>query len=113
MNMKWQAEKTTAQNLGLIKELFMCMRNVCNAFVAFDLNPDHRCLICNKHNVVVCVLCESKICYTFMLIVTPNGLRSNVGDPCSLCRLLTIKIITNTTRSNSIMAVNTPIITST
>lgn len=48
-----------------------------------------------------------------MLIVTPKGLRNIVGDPCNLCLLFTINIITNTINKSNIIAVNTPIITST
>jgi hypothetical protein len=48
-----------------------------------------------------------------MLIVTPNGFFSSVGEPCNLCLLFKIKMITKTINSNNIIAVRTPMIIST
>lgn len=45
-------------------------------------------------------------------MVTPKGFLKSVGEPCSLCRLLRNKIIKNTTKRSSIIAVKTPITTS-
>lgn len=48
-----------------------------------------------------------------MLMVTLNGFLSRVGEPCSLCRLFRIRMMTKTMSNSNIMAVSTPITTST